>query len=75
MGLAAGLSTALILCCLVSVAGKLHPGRKTLNLSMAATSLAVGLFVGVRSYHKEKIPKPVSRGRCPDCVPRTRLDG
>ncbi len=65
MGLAAGLSTAMI-CAVILAVGNFF-GSTPLNLAVAAISLLVAAYVGARSWRKQRVPLPASRGRCPDC--------
>jgi hypothetical protein len=67
MGLAAGGSVALTCAVIVSVVGVFTPGRKYLGLAAIVLSIAMAVYVGIRSWLKQKSPRPHSRGRCPDC--------
>lgn len=70
-GLVTGIATigsvALILCCLVSVAGKLGPGRPYIKRGIITLSIASGIYVGVRSFNARRLPRRNIRGVCPDC--------
>jgi hypothetical protein len=67
MGLATTISVAITICCLLSVANLLGPGRRTLNTLMAATCVIAGVYVGFRSWQGRSAPQPLVGGRCPDC--------
>lgn len=74
MGLAGGISVALIFCIMLSVANKLGSGRPILNGAVLVISVFAGIYVGVLAWQKQSRPQPVSRGRCPDCG-RESTDG
>jgi hypothetical protein len=67
MGIAAAASVAFTACCMASVAGRLSPTRRYLNVAILAISVTVGIYVGIRAWQKQRAPRPVYKGRCPDC--------
>jgi len=67
MGIAATASVAFTACCMASVAGRLGPGRRYLNGAIVVVSVGVGIYVGIRAWQKQKAPRPITKGKCPDC--------
>jgi len=67
MGLAAGISVALTCTVVLAVAGVLGSGTSFLTQATVVLSIATAIYVGVRAWIKQKSPRPLSRGRCPDC--------
>lgn len=67
MGLATTASVALSFCCMLSVASRLGPSHRFLNIVLGCVSVLAGAYVGLRSWQAQKAPRPLSHGRCPDC--------
>src|ERR1700679_2263523 len=54
MGLAAGISVALTCAVILSVAGVFAPDRKYLTCATIVLSIAMAIYVGIRSWLKQK---------------------